>query len=399
MHIDADAFFASVEQGFNPLLHNKPVVVGGTETQRGVVHTASYEARSRGIRTGMALFKAKEICPEAVFLKGNYQHYQAVSLIFQEIYLKYTPVVEFTSMDDAYLDLTGTLHLHQHPTLIAQQIQNEVLEKTGVSLSFGIGSSKVIARIASGLKKPKGIAYVSHGQEKTFLSALPVDELPGIGRIAKDKLTDLGIFKVGELAKLSKLLLEQLFGANGVKMWEFANAIDERSVKRKIIPTQLSRETSFEEDTGDTTIIKGSFQYLTERIAKKLRSDDLTCRTVSVKIRYSDFTNDNRSRSLTYPTNDSTEIFKMVDTLYNEIHFRRIRVRHVGVGVTNIQLRNWQMSFFNERTRQEMLNTSIDEIREKYGFMSILPAETIELKRKYRMDSNGYILHNPALTK
>lgn len=399
MHIDADAFFASVEQGYNPLLHDKPVIVGGTENQRGVVHTASYEARSRGIRTGMALFKAKEICPEAVFLKGNFQHYQAVSNIFQEVYLKYTPVVEFTSMDDAYLDLTGTLHLHQHPTIIAQEIQNDVLKKTGVGLSFGIGSSKVIARIASGLKKPKGIAYVPHGQEKEFLSALPVDELPGIGRIAKDKLTDLGIFKVGELAKLSKLLLEQLFGANGIKMWEFANAIDERSVKRKIIPTQLSRETSFEEDTGDTAIINGTFQYLTERIAKKLRSDDLSCRTVSVKIRYSDFTNDSRSRSLPYSTNDSTEIFQMVDSLYKEIHFRRIRVRHVGVGVTNIQLRNWQMSFFNERTRQEMLNTSIDEIRGKFGFMSILPAETIELKRKYRMDPNGYILHNPALTK
>lgn len=399
MHIDADAFFASVEQGFNPLLQNKPVIVGGSKTQRGVVHTASYEARSCGIRTGMALFKAKEICPEAVFLKGNYQHYQAVSQVFQEIYLKYTPVVEFTSMDDAYLDLTGTLHLHQRPTTIARQIQNEVLEKTGVGLSFGIGSSKVIARIASGLKKPRGIIYVTPGREKFFLSELPVDELPGIGRIAKDKLTDLGIFKVGELAKLSKLLLEQLFGANGVKMWEFANAIDERSVKRKIIPTQLSRETSFEEDTGDATIIKGTFQYLTERIAKKLRSADLTCRTVSVKIRYSDFTNDSRSRSLPYPTNDGREIFQMVDTLYKEIHFRRIRVRHVGVGVTNIQLRNWQMSFFNQCSRQEMLNTSIDEIREKFGFMAILPAETIELKRKYRMDPNGYILHNPALTK
>ena len=142
MHIDADAFFASVEQGFNPLLHNKPVIVGGTETQRGVVHTASYQARSRGIRTGMALFKAKEICPEAVFLKGNFQHYQAVSNVFQEVYLRYTPVVEFTSMDDAYLDLTGTLHLHQHPTVVAQQIQNEVLDKTGVGLSFGIGTSK-----------------------------------------------------------------------------------------------------------------------------------------------------------------------------------------------------------------------------------------------------------------
>lgn len=399
MHIDADAFFASVEQGFNPLLQNRPVIVGGAENQRGVVHTASYEARSRGIRTGMALVKAKEICPEAIFLKGNFEHYQATSSIFQQTYLKYTPVVEFTSLDDAYLDLTGTMHLHPHPTVIAQHIQNEVLGKTGVGLSFGIGSNKVIARIASDLKKPRGIVYVPPGKEKEFLSNLPVDKLPGIGRITKEKLTDLGIFKVGQLAKLSKLLLEQLFGINGVKMWEFANSIDERDVKRKIIPHQLSRETSFEEDTGDISIIKGTLQYLTERIAKRLRDDNLVCRTVAVKIRYSDFTNNNRSRSLPYPGNDNRAIFELVNTLYNEIHFRRIRIRHVGVSVTNIELQNWQMNFFNEQTRQEMLNSTIDKIREKFGFMAIVPAETIELKRKYRMQANGYVLHNPALTK
>jgi len=399
MHIDADAFFASVEQGFNPLLQKRPVIVGGTENQRGVVHTASYEARAVGIRTGMALIKAKEICPEAIFLKGNFEHYKAISLAFQRIYLRYTPKVEFTSLDDAYLDLTGTLHLNPNPTVIAQRIQKEALETTGVGLSFGIGSSKVIARIASDLQKPRGIVYVPPGKEKEFLFPLSVDDLPGIGRIAKDRLTELGIFKVGQLAKLPKLLLEQLFGINGIKMWEFANAIDTREVKRKIIPRQLSRETSFEEDTGDAAIIKGTLQYLTERIAKKLRSDDLTCRTVSVKLRYSDFTNGHRSRSLPNSTNDSAALFRMVGALYKEIHFRRIRIRHVGVGVTNIEPRNWQMSFFNDRTRQEMLNASIDEIREKFGFMSILPAETIELKRKYRMDSNGYILHNPALTR
>ncbi len=399
MHIDADAFFASVEQGFNPLLHNRPVIVGGTENQRGVVHTASYEARSRGIRTGMALVKAKQICPEAVFLKGNFEHYKAISLFFQKTYLKYTPIVEFTSLDDAYLDLTGTLHLNPHPTVIAKKIQNEIFLKTGVGLSFGIGSSKVIGRIASDLHKPKGIVFVPAGEEKNFLSGLSVDELPGIGRIAKEKLTDLGIFKVGQLAKLSKLLLEQLFGVNGIKMWEFANAIDKREVKRKTIPHQLSRETSFEEDTGDTLIIKGTLQYLTERITKKLREDDLVCRTVAVKIRYSDFTNNNRSRSLTHSSNDSATIYKMVDTLYNELQLRRIRIRHVGVSVTNVQPRNWQMSFFNDRTRQETLNSTIDEIRKKFGFMAILPAETVELKRKYRMEPNGYVLHNPALTR
>lgn len=399
MHIDADAFFASVEQGFNPLLRNRPVIVGGTEDQRGVVHTASYEARALGIRTGMALIRAKQICPHAIFLKGNFQHYRAVSQVLQEEYLKYTPLVEFTSLDDAYLDLSGVLHLHVSPKEIGRAIQKSVLSKVGVGLSIGIGSSKVIANIASGLRKPKGIVEVLSGSEKEFLAPLPVEVLPGVGRVAKEKLTDLGIFSVSQLAQFSKLLLEQLFGHNGLKIWQLANGFDAREVKRRIIPKQISRETSFEEDTADTGIIKGTLQYLTERMAKKLREQNLVCQTLSVKIRYSDFSANNRSRSLPYPSNDSAALFKMVDTLFDEIRLRRIRIRHVGVAASNIEPLNWQATLFNQRTRQEALNTTIDAIRKKFGFMAILPAETIELRRKYRMEPNGYVLHNPALTR
>jgi DNA polymerase-4 len=399
MHIDADAFFASVEQGFNPLLRDRPVIVGGTEEQRGVVHTASYEARSCGIRTGMALMRAKQICPDAIFLKGEYTHYKAVSRVFQDTYLKYTPLVEFTSLDDAYLDLTGTLHLYTDPKEVAHAIQKEIFEKVGVGLSIGIGKNKVIANIASGLRKPKGIVEVPAGSEKEFLAPLPVEALPGVGRVAKEKFTDLGIFSVEQLARFSKIILEQLFGVNGVKIWELANGIDTREVRRRIIPKQISRETSFEEDTADPGIIKGTLQYLTERVAKKLREQDLKCQTLHVKIRYSDFTSNNRSRSLPYPSQDSATLYKMVRTLFQEIHLRRIRIRHVGVAASNIEALNWQAKLFNERTRQEALTSTIDAIREKFGFMSILPAETIELRRKYRMEPNGFVLHNPALTR
>ncbi len=399
MHIDADAFFASVEQGFNPLLRGKPVIVGGKAEQRGVVHTASYEARAKGIRTGMPLFKAKARCPQAVFLKGNYEHYRAVSDVFQEVYLKYTPKVEFTSLDDAYLDLSGAMHLYPSVEWVAKAITDEVYQRVGVGLSVGAGSSKVIARIASDLKKPRGIVCIPLQDEREFLSHLPVDCLPGIGRIAKDKLTDLHIFKIGELASLSKLIMEQLFGKNGIKLWELANGLDSREVKRKIIPRQLSRETSFEEDTSDMNIIKGTLQYLTERIAKKLREEELVCRTLSVKIAYSDFKRHARSKSMTHPSNDSTEIFTYVDQLFEEIHLRRIRIRHVGVSAGNIEPQHYQQFLFNEQTRQELLNGAIDEIRERFGFMALMPADTLELQRKYRMDSHGYILHNPALTR
>jgi DNA polymerase-4 len=399
MHIDADAFFASVEQGYNPLLRGRPVIVGGKAEQRGVVHTASYEARDRGIHTGMPLFKAKTRCPQAIFLKGNYEHYRAVSDVFQEVYLKYTPKVEFTSLDDAYLDLSGAMHLYPSVEYVAKAITNEVYRRVGVGLSVGVGTSKLIARIASDLKKPRGIVCIQAEKEKEFLSQLPVDCLPGIGRIAKDKLTDLHIFKIGELARLSKLIMEQLFGKNGIKLWELANGQDSREVKRKIIPRQLSRETSFEEDTSDMSIIKGTLQYLTERIAKKLREERLVCRTLSVKIAYSDFKRHARSQSMTHPSNDGTEMFGCADQIFEAIHLRRIRIRHVGVSAGNIEPHHHQQFLFNEQTRQELLNSAIDEIRERYGFMALMPADTLELQRKYRMDNHGYILHNPALTR
>ena len=399
MHIDADAFFASVEQGFNPLLRNRPVIVGGTENQRGVVHTASYEARACGVRTGMALFRAKQICPNAVFLKGHYEHYQAIFHLLQETYTKYTPVVEFTSLDDAYLDLTGTLHLYPSPEQVAREIQAEIWEKTGVGLSMGIGVNKTIANIASDLRKPKGIVTVPAGKEKEFLSPLPVDALPGVGRMVKEKLTDLGIFSIGQLALFPKLLLEQMFGKNGKKIWALANGNDSREVRQRTIPKQISRETSFEEDTADMALIRGTLQYLTERLAKKLRQEKLIGQTVQVKIRYSDFGNNNRSRSLPYPTNDSGTLFRLAEILFDEIRLRRVRIRHVGVAVTQITPLNWQASLFNSKDRQASLNTTIDQIREKFGFMTIIPAETIELKRKYRMEPSGYVLHNPALTR
>ena len=399
LHIDADAFFASVEQGFNPMLRNKPVIVGGTENQRGVVHTASYEARAHGIHTGMPLVQAKRICPDATFLKGNYQHYQATSLVMQEIYLHYTPVVEFTSLDDAYLDLTGTLHLHPSPAEIAQRIQENVFNALHIGISIGIGQNKIIARIASGLKKPKGIIHVVPGTEKEFLAPLPVDELPGVGRMAKERLTELGIFTIGQLSALPKIVLIEIFGINGKKMWELANGIDYREVQPRILPKQISRETTFEEDTTDHEAITATLQYLTERIGGKLRQQKLLCRRVGIKIRYSDFTQHNVSQALPKSTDSAGEIFRSVEKIFMHLPLRRLRIRHAGVWVTNIEWRHFQFQLFNDETRTEMLDTAIDQIRQKFGFMAILPADTIELRKKYRIEKNGYVLHSPALTR
>ncbi|NOX35925.1 MAG: DNA polymerase IV [Calditrichaeota bacterium] len=404
-HIDADAFFASVEQGFNPLLRGRPVIVGGTENQRGVVHTASYEARARGVRTGMPLVQAKEICPDAVFLKGHFQHYQAASLVLQEIYLRYTPVVEFTSLDDAYLDLTGTRHLFigpgklPDPEALGREIQQAVDRALHIGVSIGLASNKVVARIASGRRKPRGVVYVPPGREKEFLAPLPVDELPGVGRVAKEKLTDLKIFTIGQLAAMPEQVLEEVFGANGKRLWELANGIDPRPVRTRILPKQISRETTFEEDTMDRTLILSTLRYLTERIASKLRQQGLKARRMGVKIRYSDFTQHQQSCTLPQATDNAGELFAAIEQRICQLPWRRLRVRHVGVQASLIEWSCLQPRLFDDPQRQELLDAAVDAIRQKFGFMAILPADTLELRKKYRIEKSGYILHSPALTR
>ncbi|MFQ5706912.1 MAG: DNA polymerase IV [bacterium] len=400
LHIDADAFFASVEQGFAPPLRGKPVIVGGTEDQRGVVHTASYEARKVGVRTGMPLGQAKRLVPQATFLKGNFEHYKAVSLVLQDIYYQFTPAIEMTSLDDAYLDLTGTLKLHKlTPEEIARRIQEKIYQAVHITVSCGIGSAKFIARIASGINKPNGVTSVPPGQELDFLHPLPVEELPGVGPMAKERLHQLGIFTVGQLAAIPKVLLIQLFGVNGQKFWELANGIDSSEVKPKIIPKQISRETGFEEDVSDADLVREVLQYLTERIGKKLREEGLVGQTVTIKVDYSDNKRYLKARSLSEATDSTEAIYRMVDTLLDQTPFRRLRVRRVGLVVSRIERKAWQGELFNERTRREVLESTIDEIRRRFGFTSIMPASLTNLKRHYRMEKSGYVLHAPALTQ
>ena len=400
MHIDADAFFASVEQGFAPPLRNKPVVVGGTENQRGVVHTASYDARKKGVRTGMPLKQAKKLVPDAIFLKGNFEHYKAVSRVLQDIYHQFTPTIEMTSLDDAYLDLTGTHNVHKRTGVeIAGTIQRQIVESLNLTVSCGIGPNKLLARVASGRNKPHGITYVPSGMELAFLHPLSVEELPGIGAVAKERLHQIGVFTIGELARLPKIALMQWFGANGKKFWEMANAIDTRDVKQRTIPKQISRETGFEEDVSDFDIVFEVLCYLTERIGKKLREEGLTGQTVSIKVDYSDHKRYLKGRGLPESTDSTDLIYGMVSRLLRETPFRRLRVRRAGVVVSNIARKDWQGELFDRRSRRAALESTIDDIRHRFGFTSIMPASLVNLQRHYRMEKSGYVLHAPALTQ
>ncbi len=398
-HINVDAFFASAEQSFNPLLRDRPVIVGSLPAQRGVVHSASYDARREGVRKGMPLFEAYKRCPKAVFLKGNYRHYRYVARKLLEIYREFTPAVEFSSLDDAYLDVTGTTHLWKGPVQMAGKIQTAVWDRLHIPVSIGIGSSKLVSRIASGQRKPKGLTYVPSGNELEFLFSLPVTQLPGVGRMTQSRLYDLGILTIGELSRLPKAVLFQLFGRNGLKLWEFANGRDNRPVKPVRLPKQLSRETSFENDVGDPEIILATIHYLIERLSEKLRETHLVCRKLCLGIRYSDFQTLQRSGALPEETQDSFKLGQFAEDIFHTLHLRRARVRFVRVQFGGLEPEAWQLQLFQFEKKEKSLNKTIDHIRKRFGFMSILPAKTLLLQSNYEMDSHGYILHTPSLSQ
>jgi len=399
-HIDIDAFFASVEQGFNPLLKNKSVIVGGLSHERGCVHTASYNAREKGIYTGMSLREAKRICPDAIFLKGDFRQYNAASKKLEEIFKSYTPIVEISSLDDAYLDMKGLLRYYKSYTNVALKIKERIREELKVTTSIGIASSKLVARIASGVHKPDGLVEVPLGREYEFLSPLPIEKLRGIGRINKRKLHDLGVEKISDLNRLSKIMLINILGTStGEKIWEYASGKDNREVKQKKVPKQISRETSFEDDIDDEEIIKGTIRYLTERITKKLRQYNLKTRRARLRIVYTDNKHIEKIFTQDPPTFDGTELFRRLMILYEKIKLRRVRVKNVSIAVSELIEPGVQTSIFSEKTDSENLNKSIDETRENFGFTSVFYADTMVLKKKYRMDKNGYILHTPALSQ
>jgi len=398
-HLDADAFFASVEQGFNPLLQNRPVIVGGYADQRGCVHTASYEARQRGIRTGMSLRTAKQRCPDAVFLKGDFRQYKAAGKVIREILLGFTPVVEMSSLDDVYLDLTGFERLYNSPVTVAMEIKREIKKQLGITVSIGVATSKLVAGIASRQEKPNGLAVIPPGCEEEFLGPLSVEELPVIGRAHKQTLTEMGIDTIEKFRQIPRDVLIQIFGINGYKLWNYSRGIDTRPVEPVRLPRQISRETTFEEDEEVEEIIVGTFAYLSERIGTKLRQNRWAGRKIGVKIRYTDLKESACSRVFPEPTDDGNEIYRRVMHIYRKIAPRRVRIRLIGIRLSEIDRKERQNSLFRWRESQEDLNKGIDSVRYRFGFTSISPGMTLPLKSRYRMEKHGYILHTSSLSQ
>jgi len=401
MHIDLDAFFVSVEQVLNPELKGKPVVVGGQPDRRGVVAAASYEARAYGVHSAMPLLTASRLCPQAVFIEGNYKRYRQASEKFMAILADFSPYLEPLGIDEAYLDVTGFESLHGSIRKMAQKIKQRVKNELGICASIGIASSKVVAKVASDLSKPDGLLDVPAGEERAFLAPLPVAKLPGIGQKSERVLKGLGVSTIGQLANLSSGEVESHFGAWGKLLHNHANGIGDDRVEPPAAAKSTSRETTFTRDTRNSSFLKATLRYLSERVGSDLRQKGKLARCVTLKLRYADFTTITRQQTLAQAADADQTIFETgLNLLKNEFPRERQAVRLIGIGVSNLVEVGKQPDMLDSTgQRLEQLNAAIDRIRKKYGFTAIQTGRTLQLRDIFPESDDGYSLHTPSLSR
>lgn len=382
MHIDLDAFFVSVEQVLNPDLKGKPVVVGGRPDRRGVVASASYEARAFGLHAGMPLATASHLCPQAIFIEGNFHRYRDASEKFMAILADFSPFLEPMGLDEAYLDVAGFESIHGSTKQMAIAIKKKILDELGLCASIGIASGKVIAKVASELSKPDGLLEIPPGQERVFLAPLAVGKLPGIGKKSEQILKRLEIHTIGQLAELPLSVLKSYFGAFAESIHNHANGIDDRKVEPPGPAKSISRETTFARDTRDQAKLEAMLRYLSEHVGSELRQQSKQARCVTLKLRYADFTTLTRQQTLTQPTDTDQTIFDTGNSLLQrELSLEKQAVRLVGIGVSRLVETGRQLDMLSPSIhRLERLNAAIDRIRKKYGFTAIQTGRTLLLK-------------------
>jgi DNA polymerase-4 len=386
MHIDMDAFFASVEQKDNPDLQGKPVIVGADPKQgkgRGVVSAASYEARKYGIHSAMPISKAYRLCPKGFFMPPRGRRYMQISRKIMNIFHQYSPLVEAISLDEAFLDLTGTKRLLGKPENIGREIKDAIQNQEKLTASVGIGPNKLIAKIASDMEKPEGFVIVEPNQTIDFLKPLPVRAIWGIGRESEKKFREMGIQTVGQLASLSKETMSMVFGNMGESYLERARGIDENPVISLREVKSISNEHTFEKDETDLDKLLELLLRLSEKVGYRLRKRHLMGKTVFIKIRFSDFSSRIRHATLSVPVFNSEEIYVEARTLFLNHTIPSHAVRLLGVGITHLFPQSEsQGDLFNEISLKRTSATrAVDQLKNKYG-------EKIIGRGKYVMKNN-----------
>jgi len=401
VHVDIDAFFAAVEVLLNPALKGKPLIVGGLPHERGVASTCSYEARRYGVHSGMALRTAYKLCPRGVFVRGNYQVYQSFSGKFFDVLRRYTPDVEATSIDEAYLDFTRCRRLYASFPAAARDLKAQVERETGLSVSVGVAPNKILAKLATARAKPAGYFEIEPGREEEFLRDVDIDRLPGIGPKTQVVMRMLNIQKIGDLWGLPQSTLHSIFGLGGDEIYLQSRGLDNRSLATEADPKSVSRETTFLQDLWDSRLLLAHLAYLCDRLTLALREGRFYAHVIEVKARYADFRTEVRRRLLVVPRREMTDVYRIAQELFLELWGRsRLPLRLVGVKASDLT-RVRPLSLFEPYSdRPERLGTAVDQVREKFGFNSVLTIREKMLDEVYPEDrGRGFVLKTASLTR
>jgi DNA polymerase IV len=396
VHVDVDAFFASVEQVLNSKLRGKPVLVG-----RGVVASASYEAKLQGVKTAMTFREALRLCPKAIVVPGQYEHYADYAERVRRILETYTPAVETAALDDFYLDFAGTERLYPDYPGTLRRIQLEVLKVTGLSVSIGAARTKAVASIASRLERPRGFRIVAPGTEEEFLAPLPVEKLHGIGHAHATLLRERGIATIVQLRQVPSPALKAAFGeVIGRQIWERARGLDGREVLLPATPKSVSRETTIEGGTIDTEFLGALIEYLSERVGSTLRDYGRQARTIGLRLRYVDHFSAHQTVRLLHPTNDERELLAAAKDLFQKLFTRRVAIRLIGVTVVNLEPDRRQNELFDTRAnRRWYLNRGVDSVRGRFGWNALFYGNGLELREHYASKPAGLVLSTPCLSR
>jgi DNA polymerase-4 len=377
-HVDMDAFFVSVEELYDPALKGKAVVVGGQRNERGVVSAASYEARKFGVHSAMPLRTAAKLCPHAIFVDGHPHRYREYSGKVYAVLEGFSPQVEMASIDEAYLEMTGTQRLHGPPLRAAHNLHQKMKSGTQLNCSIGIGTSRLVAKVASAKAKPNGILWVVPGQEARLLAPLDVRDIPGVGKVTEQNLNALGIHKVGDLARYDESFLEEHFGKWGLALAGKARGEDaggwfDSEVGADTDPKSISHEHTYNEDTADPERLESTLMRLSEMVGRRLREGGFHARTIQLKLRYKDFTTITRAHTLPAPTQLDTEIFEPARILLRKNWRKGAEVRLLGVHASQLESAPGQGSLLesDRHERWQRALAAADRLRDKFGDSSV----------------------------
>jgi DNA polymerase-4 len=375
MHVDMDAFFASVEQRDHEEYRGKPLIVGGLSA-RGVVSTCSYEARHFGVHSAMAMSEARRRCPQGIFVTGNHEHYQEVSMQIFSIFARFSPCIEPLSIDEAFLDITGMEHLMKDRLSYAMKLKNAIQTESGLIASVGIAPNKFIAKLASDLKKPDGLVIVEKDKIQQILADLPISRIWGVGKKTEEKLRSLGYETIGQIAMADVHKLEACFGLKtAIQLVELANGRDGREVETGRETQSIGKEITFEKDLLTKAQAEKQLLALAEKVGWRLRKIGIKARTVNIKVRTASFHTFTRSRTILEPSNYDEELYRTAIDLFHGLSLRE-SIRLLGISGSNLS-ENIQASLFNEDKKQQELYSTIDGLKARFGESIITKAQLL----------------------